>query len=551
MPSKTLIKLEEDGVEENQPAVVGGEQNMIRLLHPPRESRIRLKWDDRLEQLKVFKTKHGHVDVPRSYVKDPSLGTFVCNQRQTYKRMNEGKGPSMDRSRIRQMNALGFKWALKHRDQPVLLDDEDSFDGGIKPAARPRAAKPKPLCWESGMAQLRDFKLLNGHTDVPHIYAANQPLGNFVKSIRQNYKNMQKGKDTKILNEQRIYELQLMGFKLQVRQREPWEQRFGELRQYVQKHGNCEVPKHTPLGIWILNQRSQFKLLLKKKPSHMSEERISLLNSIGFDWRIPMQNGMQVSSQVYVYNGRAYAPPAVSSDTSLPSDEVLAGALAFQKPAAGLASSDNLNSDTERSNVEDIQNTVPVLTSLEANTEIQPNYYQATASTIANQGIATIGFLGFGMQPIRQYAMKPAPTARSVSDDSSSYADANPSDAVSSESLATKPNYLGEVQSHSYMLPELAPLPTPALSAPIRVGNSSTVMPSLSSQADQYLAKAPAPTGLPRFTADMFVDSLLNDDANMDIGMGIPFATGEQESDEVQEGGGKDEVYSGVHSFSV
>ena len=76
-------------------------------------------------------------------------------------------------------------------------------------------------------------------------------------------------------------------------------------------------------------------------------------------------------------------------------------------------------------------------------------------------------------------------------------------------------------------------------------------MPNLSFQADQYLAKAPAPGGLPRFTVDMFVDSLLNDDAHMDIGMGNPFATGEQENNEVQEGGGKDEVYSGVHSFSV
>ena len=94
-------------------------------IKPPRESRVRLKWDDRLEQLKAFKTIHGHVDVPRSYAKEPSLGTFVCNQRQTYKRMNEGKGLSMDRSRVLQLNELGFKWRLKHKDQPGLVDTDD------------------------------------------------------------------------------------------------------------------------------------------------------------------------------------------------------------------------------------------------------------------------------------------------------------------------------------------------------------------------------------------------------------------------------------------
>ena len=201
--------------------------------------------------------------------------------------MNEGKGPSMNGTRVQQMNELEFKWALKHKDQLVLLDDEGSI-GGTHPAVR--ATKPKSLAWDSGITQLKEFKLLNNHTDVPHIYAANQSLGNFVKGCRQDYNNMQKGKDAKLLNEHRIFELQCLCFKLQVRQREPWEQRFCELTQYVRTYGNCAVPKHTPLGIWILNQRAQFKLLLQQQTSQMSGERINPLNSIGFDWGIRMQH---------------------------------------------------------------------------------------------------------------------------------------------------------------------------------------------------------------------------------------------------------------------
>mmetsp|Transcript_25744 Transcript_25744/g.42211 ORF Transcript_25744/g.42211 Transcript_25744/m.42211 type:complete len:104 (-) Transcript_25744:275-586(-) len=97
-----------------------------------------------------------------------------------------------------------------------------------------------------------------------------------------------------------------------------------------------------------------------------------------------------------------------------------------------------------------------------------------------------------------------------------------------------KPSVMEEVPSHSYMLPELGalPLPLPTLSVPIRAGDSVAMMPSLNFQPDQYFAKAPAPSGLPRYTADMFVDSLLNDDANMEIGMGDPFVTEDSSSDD-------------------
>lgn len=305
MPTKSIVTLGEevdldDETDNNHHATAGEDRS----IQPHRESRVRLKWDDRLKQLRTFRAKHGHVDVPRSYVKDPSLGTFVCNQRQTYKRMYEGKGPAMDRVRVQQLNELGFKWVLKHRDQPALVDSDDEIsEGGNMAALAMKGPKPKPLSWESGLQQLKEFLQVNGHTDVPHIYAANQLLGNFVKSIRQSYKNTQKGQVNKLLNDQRILELQQLGFKLQVRQREPWEQRFEELKEHFQNHGNCEIPKNTPLGVWILNQRSQFKLMLAKQKTSLSERRIALLNSIGFDWRILLKNEVK-GHEVFIHDGK-------------------------------------------------------------------------------------------------------------------------------------------------------------------------------------------------------------------------------------------------------
>lgn len=79
MPSKNVFKLAEEGAEGYQADVAGGQHDARNLLDPPQESRIRLKWEDRLAQLQAFRTRHGHLDVPRMYRKDPSLGTFVCN----------------------------------------------------------------------------------------------------------------------------------------------------------------------------------------------------------------------------------------------------------------------------------------------------------------------------------------------------------------------------------------------------------------------------------------------------------------------------------------
>jgi len=42
-----------------------------------------------------------------------------------YKRMNEGKGPSMDQRRINQLDALGFNWVMRHEDQPKVVEHID------------------------------------------------------------------------------------------------------------------------------------------------------------------------------------------------------------------------------------------------------------------------------------------------------------------------------------------------------------------------------------------------------------------------------------------
>jgi len=60
---------------------------------PDLESHTRLTWDDGLEQLKAFKVKFGHVDIPTFYTdqQNQPLRFFVKNIRKSYKNIQEGQ----------------------------------------------------------------------------------------------------------------------------------------------------------------------------------------------------------------------------------------------------------------------------------------------------------------------------------------------------------------------------------------------------------------------------------------------------------------------------
>ena len=156
------------------------------------------------------------------------------------------------------------------------------------------------LTWGDGLEQLKAFKVKFGHVDVPTFYTdqQNQPLRNFVKNIRKSYKNIQEGQTSgnEHLSDQRISELERMGFKLQART--SWEHRFEELRQHFRTHGNLDGPMNSVLKRWVYHQRSDFRMMLKGARNSLTEKRIGLLNSIGFDWRVVMK--VQVPDQVSV-----------------------------------------------------------------------------------------------------------------------------------------------------------------------------------------------------------------------------------------------------------
>ena len=122
--------------------------------------------------------------------------------------------------------------------------------------------------WEQRCGELREYREEHGDCNVPQRQGH---LGVWVGRQRQYYK---KG----TLSDERIAGLESIGLVWDLNERE-WLDRFDELAGYRAKNGDCNVPESQgPLGKWVSQQRRCYK------KGKSSQERLDLLESIGFSW---------------------------------------------------------------------------------------------------------------------------------------------------------------------------------------------------------------------------------------------------------------------------
>eukprot|EP00816_Leptocylindrus_hargravesii_P003045 CAMPEP_0196819734 /NCGR_PEP_ID=MMETSP1362-20130617/71927_1 /TAXON_ID=163516 /ORGANISM="Leptocylindrus danicus, Strain CCMP1856" /LENGTH=591 /DNA_ID=CAMNT_0042198315 /DNA_START=74 /DNA_END=1849 /DNA_ORIENTATION=- len=71
-------------------------------------------------------------------------------------------------------------------------------------------------------------------------------------------------------------------------QPEKWFARLDQLKQFKKEFGHCRVPQNFPanpqLANWAHNQRKEYKLMIRGRPSPMTEERVRALEAEGFNW---------------------------------------------------------------------------------------------------------------------------------------------------------------------------------------------------------------------------------------------------------------------------
>jgi hypothetical protein len=219
------------------------------------------QWEHAFSALEEFKKNNGHCQVPdKTNIKGLKLGRWVISQRRTKN--------AMDPERIRRMDSLGFNW-------------------------NPHSEK-----WQNGFNLLQDFKMREGHCNVPSdLIFKGFNLGSWTSAQRQN----------KRLSADRIKQLDSIGFCWDPLSNQ-WEDAFKALSLFQKEYGHCRVPLSShgnskKLYAWIVGQRS------RKKSA--TDDQISRLNSIGFSWDPVSEQWDRAFSELnkfYVKEGHCRVP---------------------------------------------------------------------------------------------------------------------------------------------------------------------------------------------------------------------------------------------------
>jgi len=118
-----------------------------------------LSFEERLEQLHVYKKIHSHVNVSED---DPILGKFVNKQRNDYTKFMRGEKSPMNEMRIKKLTEMGFVF---------------------QPGKRSNLDRSKFKSWDERFEQLLEYKRKHGNTRVPHNFADDKTFASWTKKV--------------------------------------------------------------------------------------------------------------------------------------------------------------------------------------------------------------------------------------------------------------------------------------------------------------------------------------------------------------------------------
>jgi hypothetical protein len=138
-------------------------------------------WDAQFARLQAYKVVHGDCNVPQHWVEDQPLASWVCNLRISKKKFDRNGSGSMTAARVGRLTALGFAWA------------------------------PDDILWDAQFARLRAYKVVHGDCNVPHLWAEDQPLANWVGNLRTSKKKFDRN-GSGLMTAARVGRLTALGF---------------------------------------------------------------------------------------------------------------------------------------------------------------------------------------------------------------------------------------------------------------------------------------------------------------------------------------------------
>lgn len=139
--------------------------------------------------------------------------------------------------------------------------------------------------WNERFQELIHFREANDHCFVPHNYPDNPRLSQWVRKQRHQRKRKERGFHS-TLSDERQEMLTNAGF-IWDSHKAQWQERYQSLEVFKLTHGHCNVQSNfhdSSLSNWVKNQRKQYKLYQAGLKTTMDQERVNILNSLGFNW---------------------------------------------------------------------------------------------------------------------------------------------------------------------------------------------------------------------------------------------------------------------------
>jgi len=283
-------------------------------------------WRERFNQLKEFKSKHGHCVVFRSYTHD-GLAVWVRHQRRQYIKHQKGIRNELNPERIDALDSIDFASELNRPAEQKTIADQ--------------GCNPEQF-WDDRFQELQDYFDKMGHSLVPAAYQANHLLGAWASDQRKQYTRLQNGFPSDLTPE-RIEKLEILDFAwsfakgrkalerdwgvgreiidslihseperdtsqttttrpvlynsptastnesgYQMLSNQTWDIRYAELKRFYETTGHCLVTKCLTTNItmvnWVITQRKEHRNNLKGRASTLTAYRTGKLDEINFAW---------------------------------------------------------------------------------------------------------------------------------------------------------------------------------------------------------------------------------------------------------------------------
>lgn len=250
------------------------------------------EFDFMMDKLHAFRKEYGSCRVMRSHEGHRDLFNWTIKVRKEYQKLSFSDENNKCRLSARQLQRL--------TDIGFLFRQKDCYKN-----------------WQQRMDDLLAYQAAGN--DINEIPTTHPDLGEFVCRMRKEYRQWADGNKTAMSND-RIEKLEAAGFDWSLERRrdkalltkpKTWEERYRELIDYKQQHGDTIVPQQweNGLGNWVKSQRQALKAFSSGQKSSLNAEKVSRLTAIGFVVDVKEHRKRQKQDELAEGPGLEYESP--------------------------------------------------------------------------------------------------------------------------------------------------------------------------------------------------------------------------------------------------